>query len=92
MTRTARDEENEHHANRHLQADPEGEAHKEERVRERTRMYDEQGVGIAAHQPGAATESAAADVDDEVEDDDSDEDVGEDDASDDDEDDDEEEN
>ena len=87
MTRTAREEENEHHANRHLQADPEGEAHKEERVRERTRMYDEQGVGIAAHQPGAATdESAAADDDDVVEDDDGDDDVGEDDDDDDDDD------
>jgi hypothetical protein len=81
MTRTVQEEENEHHANRHLQADPEGEAHKEERVRERTRMYDEQGVGIAAHQEGAANDEGEASDDD---DDAVEEDVADDDGADDD--------
>ena len=63
MPRPVQDEENEHHANRHLQADPEGEARKEERVRERTRIYDEQGVGIAAHQQGAANDGNDTDED-----------------------------
>ena len=80
MPRTVKDEANEHHANRHLQADPEGEAHKEERVRERTRMYEEQGVGIAAQQ-GAANDTAEADEDD---DDDLEDEAGEDDVGDDD--------
>ncbi|HET6582694.1 MAG TPA: hypothetical protein VFG69_04590 [Nannocystaceae bacterium] len=53
------EEENEHHANRSLHADPEGEDRKERRVRERMKAYDEMGVGIAAHQPAAATSDDA---------------------------------
>jgi hypothetical protein len=81
MTRTVQEEENEHHANRHLQADPEGEAHKEERVRERTRMYEEQGVGIAAQQGAANDNAEAADDEDETDEEVGDDDVGDDDAS-----------
>lgn len=77
--RTQQDEEEERRRNRNLTADPEAWDHKEERVRERQRIYEEEGVGIAHHQPdpGDTMELQDEDIEetdgDDVEDDGSDE-------------------